>query len=152
MQYSSMCSPSQDSTFRNSSLKRMISKEAAIKLKAAGWPQNGEYEVIYYDLPVMELMALQHIKEKEEELNTHAISGPSLGQLIEACEGENGQRFRWLKNHGHGQGWLAQARPAHPQSGNYPDAPQGFMPKDPRGSGATPEDAAAELWIALQTK
>ncbi len=130
-----MCSPSQDSTFRNSSLKRMISKEAAIKLKAAGWPQNGEYEVIYYDLPVMELMALQHIKEKEEELNTHAISGPSLGQLIEACGNEINLEIS------------KDNQTCIYQWGNSDEDGTPY-----RYYGPTPEDAAAELWIALQTK
>ena len=67
----------------------------------------------------------------------------NLSELIQECNGDNGQRFRWLKNcktH-----WLAQARPEHPKSAKYPDAQDFLIGKDIKAEGKTPEEAVTNL-------
>lgn len=75
---------------------------------------------------------------------------PTLEELIEACGGKWGQRFRWLSNEK--TYWLAQARPMHPKSKKYPDSPIKKTMPDIKAKGQTPSEAVANLWLALQVK
>ena len=77
---------------------------------------------------------------------------PTLSELIEACDGKWGQRFRWLGNEK--THWSAQARPIHGRSKKYPDSPIEIkqMGKDIKTTGKTPEEAVARLWLALNKK
>ena len=56
-----------------------------------------------------------------------------MEELIIKCNGENGARFRWLKNCK--TYWLAQARPKHNK----------IMPKDIVAKGKTPKEALENL-------
>lgn len=87
-----------------------------------------------------------------EHRESHYTYIPTLSELIEACNGELGQRFRWLKNHK--THWVAQARPKHAISKKYPNSPieRGGMGKDLKGQGKTPEEAVAKLWLELNSK
>ncbi len=78
------------------------------------------------------------------------IYAPTLSDLIEACEGEWGQRFRWLGNEK--THWSAQARQKHPKSKKYPDSTILRNLPDVKVKGSTPEEAVAKLWLALHKK
>lgn len=74
-------------------------------------------------------------------------NAPTLTELMIACEGKHGQRFRWLGNEK--THWSAQARPMHKKSKAYPDSPIEVMGKDVKAVGKTPEEAVANLWLSL---
>lgn len=67
----------------------------------------------------------------------------TLEELIESCEGEDGQRFRWLKNcktH-----YIAQARAKHAKSNKYPESNIENSLKDIKAIGKTPREALQNL-------
>ena len=98
--------------------------QLAKELKDAGFKCSDYVTAMYFDpsLPIDEV-----------------VPNPSLSELIEACYGERGQRFRWLKNCK--DKWMAQARPEHP-----------IVTKDIKAFGSTPEEAVARLYIELNKK
>lgn len=65
-------------------------------------------------------------------MTNETLEKMSLEDLMEACNGPDGQRFRWLKNKK--DHWLAQARPIHP-----------ITRKDHKGVGPTPRQAMINL-------
>ncbi len=67
----------------------------------------------------------------------------TLEDLIAMCDGQHGQRFKNLKNNK--TFWTATARPKHPKSNKYPDAPEGNLPKDIKADGKTPREAVENL-------
>lgn len=120
-----------------------MTHELAKSLKNAGFPiMQKPFDNI--GKPNREMMRLSDIESEWFFI-------PTLSELIEACEGKWGQRFRWLKNNKE-NGWHAQARPMHPKSKDYPDSPIEKLISDPVGKGKTPEEAVANLWLALQEK
>lgn len=120
---------------RYAKLKTMFSYELAVKLKEAGFPQYGNGQLA---------PTPQGLTEKD------IAYIPTLSELIEACDGKWGQRFRWLGNEK--THWSAQARPMHPKSNKYPDSPIDSWKgnKDVKAIGKTPEEAVARLYLALQ--
>lgn len=71
----------------------------------------------------------------------------TIEELIQMCEGEHGQRFKVLKNNK--THWIASARPKHPKSNRFPDAPEGNLPKDIKATGKTAREALENLVKAL---
>lgn len=102
--------------------------ETAKKLKDGGFPQ-GLTEHQYGWVEVHQSFELDNGDM------TIGVSTPTLSELIEAC----GKNFEVLWQGWGGEKWLAA------QTTSYGD-PENYQ------TGSTPEEAVANLWLALNTK
>jgi hypothetical protein len=100
--------------------------ELAKQLKAAGFPQKGDWWFRkYYDGEIGKINAHRDIPAKEDAYS------PTLSELVEAC----GEEFYYLRKT---TNWFASAL---------------FDSTDIREVwGDTPEEAVAKLWLALNKK
>ncbi len=119
--------------------------ELAKQLKDSGFPQGVG---VYANTD----NALKNDSYPTYSSHPTACFSPTLSELMEACNGKWGQRFRWLGNEK--THWSAQARPIHPRSKQYPDSPLESWKgnKDIKTKGSTPEEAVALLWLELNKK
>lgn len=107
--------------------------ETAKKLKDAGFPATNPNGFQY------DSFSTPHHNSTLGE----SIYVPTLSELIEAC----GEDFRWLK-HNHRESehrFMAQGRP------HWKDEDGNGM-KEPKCFGATPEEAVALLYLALNER
>lgn len=101
--------------------------ELAKKLKDAGFPQKF---IFPDDLELKARVAMA----RDEDIVTY----PNLSELIEAC----GDGFEYL-NRVHGGGWVA---------GTHDTPIEGTLGVSNFENGTTPEEAVANLWLALHSK
>ena len=109
----------------------MISYELAKKLKDAGFPQNGPGKFEFGCRLPREAMTLKHGFGSNCDC---LVKFPTLSELIEGCGDDFGSldmRFITPKT------WHASEH---------------YMPTEPLGRGDTPEEAVANLWLALNNK
>lgn len=110
----------------------MITYELAKKLKDAGFPQNIEHGGHFYYDSMPSNFIINNTKERA--LDEPTTKRTTLSELIEAC----GDRFEALiKQAG---GWVA----IH----NY----ESYVAKNAFKSVNSPEEAVANLWLALNEK
>ena len=120
--------------------------ELATELKEAGFPQFWSDRHWFYNgrtsPPTLWCInALEHserISHRADEEATNFVACPTLTELIEAC----GERSNSLGGDVRSNEWWAAERP----EGLFVDT----FPK--RCTGATPEEAVARLWLALNKK
>lgn len=112
----------------------MLTKTQAQELKAAGWPQTGEYEALYYedDVPVK---TIQYYTDHVEQAiaDEKVILAPSLSQLIGAC----------------GEDFECVVRRCKPDLTTTEWVAHSFV-VDHLCTGSTPEEAVKNLWMAIQ--
>lgn len=110
-----------------------ISYELAVRLKEARYPQHGAFQWVdsYGKREVWGT-----INQGQFPSHSFLCIAPTLSELMAAC----GKRFSYL--HFGETGWTAV------------DHAQGTLDEygDCRGRGSTPEEAVANLWLALNQK
>lgn len=123
--------------------------ELAKKLKDAGYPQKGYwfYSTNETDEPVLTTEAYvygtENLVKTADGKNWEKVKlcfAPTLSELIEACGNRFFGFFRCTAHSNGGYCWKAEAVDS---MGNIDDLVQ---------SGETPEEAVANLWLALNKK
>lgn len=114
-----------------------MNQELALKLKVAGFPQ---------ERPIMSHCCHWWFTEPDGSF----VMNPTLEELIEACCPDIADDFNlnlqsgiWeacLIYHGYFEGWIGMERE------------DGFVSIDERIKSKTPEEAVANLWLALNSK
>jgi len=112
--------------------------ELTLQLKKAGFPQEGMGSVIWEDVKATEEEKLNDAIEDTKKYEAYL---PTLSELIEAC----GDKFEYLEFiidgglDGKVKLWWAYAR-------------KSIIPEAYERGGSTPEEAVANLWLALNKK
>lgn len=129
--------------------------DLAKKLKDAGFPLEWDYKIgreLYFDDEGENPELRSYDPERYiKSVGEGATLVPTLSELIEACEPQKADDFNLYTNldqwtahliyHGHFEGWRG-----------IPRDEMGFVSINIGCSGSTPEEAVANLWLALQDK
>lgn len=129
---------------KENTMTNNLSHETAKKLKEAGFPQNTRGTGGWYDDETGEPSPHMLLSSRRDHDLTKCSYVPSLTELIGAC----GEDFYALRHGQRSSKWYADAkRPSNKRIAEYkPPRPQYTR------EGSTPEEAVANLYLALHNK
>lgn len=108
-----------------------IQIELAEKLKEAGWPQTTATGELFFSTIDRKLWMKSIVDTHSDD---EMIACPRLSELIEAC----GDEFRGLEKNG--SAWIIHAKSPIRSTNDW------------IGGNVSPEEAVANLWLALNAK